>query len=150
MIGAEMLEIFQMPPSPYERDTGTVEAFTPAELDAIHRYNEALNGLWDCLHDSALWEDRDVGANIAEIGMQVGWLDDWFTTLDSLDADLRDGSGRLSNAADRAMAYETSDYLRCRDRIRENALRYLVGGAGQGGITIGGHVTFSNGIVHLD
>jgi hypothetical protein len=159
MITAELLETFQLPPSPHEQDMGAVEPFTGAELAAIGRYNEATAGITDCLaavviddgagiftgHEAEFGRD----CTIAYVKEHFGWLHSWFAALDTLDADLRACSpySALSNAADRLMTYEARALIYGRDQVRYAALRYLIGDAGPGPEAAGSYVLFSNGFV---
>ncbi len=155
MITSEMLEVFQMPPTPSEPDVGTVDPFTETDLASIARYNDATGILEDCLDGFEVWPDTCAG-HAAEFGAEAaadyikrcfGWLHEWFEAIDTLDSDLRDGNGYLPNGAERALAHEMFKLFRLRDYIRADALRYLIGDAGPAPDVVSGSVMLSNGFI---
>ena len=157
MITTELLEVLQIPPTSSEPDMGTVDPLTESELASIARYNEETGLLEDCL-DGFMGGPTagnvfpgaatDYGVPAAEyIKTCFGWLNEWFEAIDTLDSELRDGNGHLSNAAGRVLEHEIGKLLHARDLVRVDALRYLVGDAGPTPVIEGGLVSLSNGYV---
>ncbi|WP_422734008.1 hypothetical protein ACN26Y_29915 [Micromonospora sp. WMMD558] len=148
-VSPQMINVFQsMPAWP---DEGVIDPFRPYELAAVDKYNSTVLGI-----DDSLFEFNAVTlTNAAEAGMDpvaygrdvVALLRQWATALDVLDADLRDDSGRLYNAAVRLLQYEADRLIETTNQVHRAIVRHLLGSAGP--VPTDGYLRTSNGHIQL-
>jgi hypothetical protein len=149
-ITPELIDVCQQPPRRDEPDVGTVDPFTRAELAAIYEYNAAVDGIPDMLPEDvgALDEQQRSLYRVAhDAHAYMRALYDWHTALDSLDSELRDGSGHLSSAADRLLSHEAGNLISHGDRVRAAIARLVTGMTGPR--LTDGALQLSNGYVQV-
>lgn len=88
------------------------DEMTSYEVAAVDRYETETAALVDCL--DLLYDDAPT---LGELHAPGGWVRDWWTALDSLDAALADG--RLSTAFARYLANEMDLWFGKRQKLYE-------------------------------
>lgn len=149
MISEVMVRVFQSPQT--QPGEGVIEPFRPYELAAVDRYNDTVLGIDDSLFEF----DAVTLADAAKAGMDpvaygrdvVALLRQWAAALDTLDSDLRDGSGRHYNAATRMLAYEADRLMQATNQVHRAIVRHLLGDAGPA--PEDGYLGTSNGRIQL-
>jgi hypothetical protein len=126
---------------------------TPAERAAVDRYNQALEGIEDCLDvvGAAQFADhekefgRDAAVDYARA--HFGWLDTWHTALDSLHAQLGltgEQDGVLHSTSRRLLEGESNRFFHQLNLVRREVCAWLLGGAGPRPDVDSGYVAYSN------